>query len=537
VNLLFLAATTLGASPSPSPSPISPFGPTIIHFNFLLSTLVWAPVVVALVIATLPNQRGRHDRVILQVAFWANAFLAFLCLVTYNQANLFSSASQYEENYPWLPALGVNYHLGVDGVTIPLLLVGSIIGLVAVLASSGVRERVREYFALLLLVEASVNGVLCARDMFLLVVFWGAGVLPVALLLAGWGGPLRRAAAGRYLAYGAVGTAALAGVALILYGTTGGISFDFDFLVHANLSDRLQVVIGVLLLVVAATRLPLVPLHGWARDVFAEATPGVAVLVAGITARLGGYLLIRLLVANQHDGARLLAPFLAFLAAATVLYGAVMMLRTRDIRRFGSYASLLPGGVFALGIAGLSSLALLGATLELIAGGLAAALVVGVTATMAERAQTRDVRVMGGLASRMPKLSWLLLLAGMAVVGVPGFASFIGEAFSFFGSFLTQPGAVFAVGLGLALALVGLAFASQRVLFGSVRADAPGASDASLSEMWYLGLLVGALLWWGIFPGGPKLGGSVTIFDQGLVNVINNSSADIMSTYPQLPGS
>ena len=115
-------------------------------------------------------------------------------------------------------------------------------------------------------------------------------------------------------------------------------------------------------------------------------------------------------------------------------------------------------------------------------------------------------------------------------------ASFVAEAFSFFGSFMTEPGAVFAVGLGLAVALVALAVAFQRVLFGQVRTDAPGASDASLPEMWYLGLLVGVLLWWGIFPGGPKLGGSVTIFDEGLVNVINNSSADIMSTYPPLPG-
>jgi NADH-quinone oxidoreductase subunit M len=530
---LFLATL---ATPAATPSPISPFGPTIIHFNFLLSTLIWAPIVMALLLATLPNPRGRYDRVIHQVAFWTNAFLVFLALVAYNQANLFSSAPQYEENLPWMPALGANYHLGVDGVTIPLLLAGSIVGLVSVLASSNVRERVREYFVLLLLVEGTVNGVLVARDMFVLVLFWGAGVLPVALLLAGWGGSERRAAAGRYLGYGLLGTAALAGVALILYGTTGGISFDFDFLVHATLNGRLQVVVGALLLLVAATRLPLVPFHGWVRHVFGEATPGVAVLVAGLTTRLGGYLLIRLLVIGQHDGATVLAPILAALAAATVLYAAIVCVRTRDLRRFGAYAALVPGAICALGITGLSALALLGATFELIAGGLAAALVVGVTATIAERAQTRDVSLMGGLAPRMPKLGWLLVLAGLAVVGVPGFASFNAEAFTFFGSFRTQPGAIFVIGAGLALLLAALAFAYQRILFGSVRPDAPGASDASLTEMWYLGLLVGLLLWWGVFPGGPKLGGSVVLFDEGIVNVINNTTADIMSAYPQLPG-
>jgi NADH-quinone oxidoreductase subunit M len=485
----------------------------------------------ATVIALLPNPRRRYDRTIYQVAFWTNAALLFLCLVAYNQANLFSSAQQYEENLPWLPALGIRYHLGVDGVTIPLLLLGSLIGVASVLASGGVRERVREYFVLLLLVVGTVNGVLCARDMFVLVLFWAAGIVPVALLVAGWGGPERRIAASRYLAYGAVGTFALLAVALILYAATGGISFDFDFLAHGLLNARLQVVIAILVVVAAATRLPLVPLHGWARDLFAEATPGVAMLVAGIGTRLGGYLLIRLLIIGQHDGAKLIAPFLAALAAATVLWAAVVMLRSRDIRRFGAYAALVPGGVFALGVSGMTSLALLGATFQLVAGGLAAALVVGATATIAERAQTRDVQEMGGLAPRMPKLSWLFVLAGMAVLGVPGFASFISESMTFFGSFRSQPGAAFLVALGLAMTAAALAFFYQRVLFGSPRPDAPGASDASLGEMWYLGLLVGMLLWWGLLPGGPKLGGAVTLFDQGIVNVINNTTADIMSGY------
>jgi proton-translocating NADH-quinone oxidoreductase chain M len=528
-----IATAVATAVPSPSPSPVSPFGPTIIHFNFLLSTLIWSPIAVAVLIALTPNPRGRYDRTIQQIAFWTSASLLFLTVVAYGTASLFSSAPTFEENLPWLPSLGINYHLGADGISIPLLLTGSLIGVVAVLASANIRERVREYFVLLLLVQGTVNGVLCARDTFVLLLFWGAGVLPVALLLAGWGGPGRRLAAGRYLAYGAAGTIALGAAVLALYATTGGVSFDFDYLSHALLNSRLQVVIAILLVVAAATRLPLVPLHGWARDVFAEATPGVAILVAGIAARLGGYVLIRLLIIGQHDGARIIAPFLAALAAATVLYPALVALRTRDIRRFGAYVALVPGGVFALGIAGMTSIALLGGVLQLIVGGLAAALVVGVTATIAERAQTRDVELMGGLAPRMPKLSWMLVLAGMAVVGVPGFATFVAEAMALFGSFKSQPGAAFVVLAGVALLAVAIAFALQRILFGPPRPDAPGASDASLGEMWYLGLLVGLLLWWGLLPGGPKLGGTVPLpFDEGIVNVINNTTADIMSSYP-----
>lgn len=524
-------------NPSPSPTPISPFGPTIIHSNFLLSTLIWLPVVVAIVIALMPNPRGRFDRLMLQIAFWTNAFLLFLCLIAYTQANLFSSAPQYEENLPWLPAFGVSYHLGVDGIAIPLLFVGSLIGVVAVLASASIRERVREYFVLLLLVEATVNGVLSARDTFVLVVFWGAGVLPIAFLLAGWGGPARRLAGARFLGYGAAGTAALALAVLVLHSGSGGVSFDLDYLQKSILNPRLQVVIALLLVIAAATRLPLFPLHGWARDAYSEGAPGVAILIAGVAARLGGYLLIRLMIIGEHSGSRLVAPLIAALAAATVVYAALACVRTLDIRRFGAHAALVPGAIFALGIAGLTSLSLLGATLQLVVGGLAAGLIVGVTATIAERAQSREVEVMGGLAPRMPKLSWILILAGLAVIGVPGSATFVGEAMVFFGSVQSQPAAVAAVAIGLALLAGGLAFAYHRILFGAPQPDAPGASDASLGEMWYLGLMVGMLLWWGILPGGPKLGGTVPLFDEGIVNVINNTSADIVSGYsPTAPG-
>src|SRR5205807_3809101 len=139
---------------------------------------------------------------------------------------------------------------------------------------------------------------------------------------------------------------------------------------------------------------------------------------------------------------------------------------TRDIRRWGAYASLIPGGIYAIGASGLTPVALLGATFQLVAGGLAAALVVGVTAVIAERAQNRDLALMGGLGSRMPKLAWLLVLAGLGVVGAPGFASFVAGSFSLFGSFSTEPGAVFVAAVGIALMLVALAFAFQKVLFG-----------------------------------------------------------------------
>ena len=531
---LFLVAVQPGptlVSPTPSPTPVNTFAANPFHVSFLLSTLIWLPVLAALIIAALPNPRGRNDRTIYLLAFWTNASLAFLALVAYNQAQLFSPSFQFEELIRWVPWLGISYHLGADGITIAMLLVGSLIGTVSVLASASIRERVREYFTLLLLLQASITGALCARDMFVFVLFWAAGLLPAALLLAGWGGPRRHEAAIRFLTYGAVGTAALLVALLLVYAATGGASFDMNVLANAALTPRVQLIAGLALVIAAATRLPLVPFQGWVRDALSEAPPGLAVMIAGIGMRLGGFMLLRLLISGLHDGSRLLAPLLGALAGITILYAALAAFRNDDVRKFGAYLAIIPGGLFALGMAGLTSISLLGAAFGLITGGLAAALAVGVTATIAERAQSRSLSVLAGLAPRMPKLAWLLVLAGLAVIGVPGMASFISEVFTFLGVFYTQPAAAFLAGLGMAAAVAVVAFTVQRVLFGRPRPDSPGASDASLAETWYLGLLVAALLWFGILPGGPKIGGQVTLFDEGIVNVLSNGSTDVASPY------
>ena len=284
----------------------------------------------------------------------------------------------------------------------------------------------------------------------------------------------------------------------------------------------------------AATRLPLVPFHGWAREALAEAPVGVVVLVAGSASRLGGYVLVRLLAGIEHDASRRLAPYLGALAALTVVYAVVAALSATDLRRLAAYLALIPGGVTVLGVAGLSPLAIDGTVISLFAGGIAAALVAGTAATLAERAQARSLGVAAGLAGRVPKLSWLLLVGCLAVLGLPFLATFPSELMIFLGSFRTQPAAAFAVAAGLVLAAAAVARLMHRVAFGAPNPDAPAPTDASLADAWALGILVGALLWVGLLPSGPKLFG-VPVFDPGLVNIVNSSAADLASAYAPSP--
>ena len=515
-----------------SPSPATVPGANIFTSAFILSIAIWTPVLMAAVIGVMPNPRGRYDTLIKQIAFFTNLGILFLLFIAYNQFSNFLPSMQYDENRQWLPAIGVTYHLGVDGPGILMLMLSALIGIISVLASAGIRTRVRAYFALLLLVQGSITGAVAAHDLFVLVLFWTASIVPLALLVLGWGGPRREAGAWRLVGYWGAGTVALMLAVAGIYVASGATSFDMDVVLKSPLGARAEVIVGLGLLIAAATRLPLFPLHGWARDVYSEAPVGVVVVIAGSATRLGAYMLIRVLIAGEPDGAKLLAPLIAAIAALTVAYGAVAALRSVDIRHAAANLALIPGGVTAMGLAALTPLSLTGAVLSLFAGGMASALIVCVLTVVSDRAQTRSLGVLSGLAARMPKLAWLTVLAALGVLGVPVMGSFTANEMTFFGSFKTQPVGAFAVAAGLVLAAIAVAVLIQRVLFGPPRTDAPAVSDSSLSETWFLGLLAGALLWVGIVPGGPKIPGTDTpLFDPGLVNQMVADIPEISSPY------
>jgi NADH-quinone oxidoreductase subunit M len=515
-------------SPTPLPAP----GAGLFPSPFLLSLFIWVPVAVAVVLAVFPNPRGRYDQLIKQIAFFTMLGVLGLMFIGYNQFENFLPTMQYEEKVPWLPAIGVTYHLGIDGPGLVMLMLSGLGGLISVLASWGVRERVRSYFSLLLLAQASVTGAIAARDMFVLVLFWGASIIPVALLLVGWGGPRRIPAAWRLVGYWGLGTGLLAVGALALYAVTGAQSFDIDSLFKTTLSPRIQLGVGVLMIVAGATRLPLFPFQGWARDVIAEAPTGVVVVVTTAASRLGAFLMLRALIGGMPVGAQFLSPLLAALAALTVGYAALAALRTVDIRHAGAYLALVPGGITALGLAAVSPLGIAGTVLSLFTGGLSAALIAGVCATLSERAQSRSLLILGGLAPRMPNVTWLFLLAALSLLGVPILASFSADVMVFFGAFKTQPIGAFAVAAGLAVSGVALAILLSRVMFGAPVPDSPGVSDASLGETWYLGILAGALLWVGLFPGGPKIPGTdFPLFDPGMIGQMSAGISDMASPY------
>jgi proton-translocating NADH-quinone oxidoreductase chain M len=529
---MILSALHGFAAAGPSPSPVPVPGAGLFTSSYLLSICIWVPAIVAVVIAIIPNPRGRYDTIIKQAAFFTNLLLMFVMFIAYNQFESFLPNVQYEEKVNWLPQIGAVYHLGVDGPGMVLLILSGLVGIIAVLASAGIRERVRSYFALLLLTQTCVTGAIAAHDLFVLTLFWIAAIVPITLLILGWGGSRRESAAWRFAGYWGLGAVALVLAVMAIYAGTGASSFDMDVALKSALAPRAQVIVGLAIIVAGATRLPLFPFHGWARDVYSEAPLGVVVLIAGSATRLGAYLVLRVLVAAQPDGAKLLAPLIAGIAVVTIIYAAIAAMRTSDLRHAGAYLALVPGAVTALALSALTPLGIAGAVLALFTGGLASALISAAFNTVSDRAQTRSITVLRGLAPRMPKLAWLTVLAALGALGVPLMATFSSNEMTFFGAFKTQPVGAFGVALGLGLVAIALAVILQRVLFASPNPDAPAVSDTSLSETWYLALLAGGLLWVGIVPGGPKIPGTdFPLFDPGIANVMVANIPEIAAPY------
>lgn len=543
LHLLLAATPTPAASVTPStvpsvaptatatPSPLS-FGANIINFSFLLSSLVWIPFLTAIVVALLPPPRRGAGRRYLGVAFWINLFLLVITVIAYSQFSEYSSGLQFNEQWPWFPDAGIQYHLGVTGTGMGLLVLSGFIGVAACLAAYDLRDREREFFVLLLLTQWATNGAIAAQDTMLLVFFFTVAVIPLSLLAGGWSVERRWRAAGRFAAYWLAGSGALLLAVLLLVVATGGRSFQLIALSGGSPTWQFQLVIGILVLVAAATRLPIVPLHGWVRETLAELPPAVAVLLMGGASRIGAVVLLELLVGPLHWGARELAPALAGLAALTVVWAAIAAIGTRDLRRLVAYLSMVPGGLTLLGVAGLTPLALQGVEIMLFAGGLAAAVTVGVGLTTADRLQMRNLANLGGMAARLPRLTWLMVGGVVATLGIPLMATFPALAMIVLGSFYGQPEGTVVVLAALVVAAVACALLLRRVLFGASLGDRPSIRDASIAEVWYAGLLIAALLWVGILPGGPKVAG-ISVFDPGFANILSQDTSTISAPYVQ----
>ncbi|MEM8638435.1 MAG: NADH-quinone oxidoreductase subunit M [Cyanobacteria bacterium P01_G01_bin.54] len=349
---------------------------------------------------------------------------------------------QWAQSWPWIEPLGLNYSLGVDGLSLPLIVLNGFLTLVAIYTNGPKVERDRLYYSLLLLITTGINGALMAQNLLLFVIFYELELIPFYLLINIWGGEKRAYAGTKFLLYTACsGLLVIAGVLGIGF-VTGVPNFDLGAIDLQDVGIKTQLILLTLLLVGFGIKTPLVPLHTWMPDTYVEASPATTILLGGVFAKLGTYGLIRFGLEIFPNAWQLVGPGLAIIGTVSVIYGAMSAIAQRDIKRMVAYSSIGHMGYILVAAAAGTPLSLLGAVAQMVSHGLILALLFFLVGVVETKTGTRDLDVLNGLLNPvrgLPLTSALLILAGMASAGIPGLVGFAAEFIVFQGSFATFP--------------------------------------------------------------------------------------------------
>lgn len=431
----------------------------------MLSTLIWLPVLGAIAIAFLPLPL-RHLKL---AALTLSGLVLLWTLWIAQQFSITDSLLQFQENLPWLEALGLNYQLGVDGLSMPLLLLNSFLTWIAIYTSAEQTERPRLFYSLVLLVSGAVAGAFLAQNLLLFFLFYEVELVPFYLLISIWGGEKRNYAAMKFLLYTALSGALILVAFLGLVWLQGADSFAYTALMGQSLPLWLQIVLLSLILVGFGIKIPLFPLHTWLPDTYVAASTPIAILLGGVLAKLGAYGIFRFGLGLFPEAWAVLAPGLATWATVSVLYGSTIAIAQKDIKRMVAYSSIGHMGYILLGGAALTTLSLAGAIAQMVAHGLILAILFHLVGVVEAKVGTRDLDVLNGLMNPvrgLPMVSSLLILGGMASAGIPGLVGFIAEFLVFQGSYFVFPWQTLLCVVGTGLTAVYFVILLNRTCFG-----------------------------------------------------------------------
>ena len=438
--------------------------------------------------------------------FLVDFLLAAIVFAGYDSAE---GGLQWVERYAdWVPFLDIQYHLGVDGLSAPLILLTGLLGLAAVFSSWSIKSRLKEYFAALLVLQTAVMGVFAAQDFILFFIFWELELIPMYFLIAIWGSGRREHSAMKFLVFTFVGSAFMLVGILALYFSAGVSTFDMANLAAMDFGDLVMPmqVVFAFFLIAFAVKLPVWPLHTWLPDAHTDAPTAVSVMLAGVLLKMGGYGILRVNVGMFPELAQDAALAIAVLAVINILYGAMVTMRQTDLKRLIAFSSISHMGYVLLGVASIgaaeavSPIGLTGAAMQMFTHGTITGLLFVGVGLVYDKAHTRHIPDLGGLAARMPFVAIIFAVAGMASLGLPATSGFVSEVMVFLGTFpvfglLTTLGVV-----GILITAGYILWTLQRTLFGPMPQRWAHLGDATLVEAVAPTLLVVAILVVGIYP-------------------------------------
>lgn len=466
----------------------------------ILSVTVFLPLVAGVLILLLPERRKEGARWVALAASTLTLLLSFIVYFGYDTA---LGGYQFVERLPWVPALGISYYVGLDGISSPLVLLAGVVVFSGVLVSWNVLDRPREFFSFLMILATSVLGVFVSLDLFQLFFFFELAVFPKYLMIILWGYPATREYGGMkltlYLFAGSV--IALVG-ALAIYFGAGLQTFDMLALEGAGFSIAFQRLWFPFVFLGFAILGGLFPFHSWAPDGHVAAPTAVSMLLAGVEMKVGAFAALRVAIMLLPDGARYWAPLILILATINVVYGALIAMVQTDFKYVIGFSSVSHMGLVLIGFATLTPRGLLGAGLQMFSHGIMTALFFAVVGMVYDRTHTRDIARLGGLFRKMPWAAVGFIIAGLVSMGMPAFSGFVAEFPIFMGAWQVAPLAAIVAVTGILITAAYILLVVRRVFFGKLPDDfAETVWDVSGRDKIAIGLLSLLMVAIGWFPG------------------------------------
>ena len=465
----------------------------------LLSLAIWTPIVFGVVLLALG--RDEHAHVVRWIAL-IGAFVSFLVtLPLYGGFKLGTAAMQFVENMPWMDRFNVNYHLGVDGISLWFILLTAFINLVVVIAGwEVITRRVNQYMGAFLILSGLMIGVFAALDGLLFYVFFEATLIPMYLIIGIWGGPNKIYAAFKFFLYTLLGSLLLLIALIFLYTKAGG-SFDILTWHGLPLNRTTQTLLFFAFLAAFSVKVPMWPVHTWLPDVHVEAPTGGSAVLAAIMLKLGAYGFLRFSMPIAPDATREWAWLMIALSLIAVVYIGLVAMVQRDMKKLVAYSSVAHMGFVTLGFFIFNDLGVSGGLVQMIAHGFVSAAMFLCIGVLYDRVHSREIASYGGVVNTMPKFAAFAMLFAMANCGLPGTAGFVGEWMVILGAVKSN----FWLGFAAATALVfGAAYTLwmfKRVYLGPVaNEDVKALVDINSREFLMLALLAVAVLYLGVYP-------------------------------------
>jgi len=410
-------------------------------------------------------------------------------------------AMQFVERHSWIASPPINYAVGVDGISLPLVLLTTFLGPLCVLVSwTAIQTRVREFMISLLVMETATLGVFVSLDFVLFYIFWEIMLIPMYLLIGVWGGPNRIYAAIKFFLYTLTGSVLLLVAILVLF-FEGGQTFDILALSKAEYDPSLQNWLFWAFFVAFAVKVPMFPFHTWLPDAHVEAPTAGSVVLASVLLKMGAYGFLRLTLPILPDATAAFTPIIMTLSVVAIIYGAYMAFAQADLKKLIAYSSVSHMGFVTLGIFAFNAQGVEGAILQMVNHGITTGALFMCIGIIYERTHSREIVDNSGLAKPMPRFATFLVIFGLSSVGLPGMNSFVGEFLVLIGTFLWSKLAATLAALGVILAAAYILWMLQRVVYGVPSSHmAPKLYDMNWREMSMLLPLVGFVFWIGLYP-------------------------------------